>query len=187
MKPLRSDAALRRDHILEAARDVFSEHGVNAPLDLVVERAGVGRATLYRNFENRSALLEALLDRSLQVLEDEARRQAGREDALFLLLERLALNIVESAATVDYWRAMNPDDSVIAAARQRVTELFRDPLRRAIDAGLCRSDLQLSDIHLIAGTLGTGLRGTTPSERREQSRRTLDLLLWGLRSRASSK
>ncbi len=41
---------------------VFGQHGVTAPLDLVVERPGVGRATLYRNFPDRTALIEALLD-----------------------------------------------------------------------------------------------------------------------------
>lgn len=37
----RPDAALRRRQILDAADEVFSEHGVNAPLELVVERAGL--------------------------------------------------------------------------------------------------------------------------------------------------
>ncbi|NEL42881.1 MAG: helix-turn-helix transcriptional regulator, partial [Xanthomonas perforans] len=56
MTTSRPDAALRRRQILDAADEVFSEHGVNAPLELVVERAGLGRATLYRNFPDRLAL-----------------------------------------------------------------------------------------------------------------------------------
>ncbi len=50
---------------------VFGQHGVTAPLDLVVERAQVGRATLYRNFPDRTALIQALLQRTV----DRIRRQ----------------------------------------------------------------------------------------------------------------
>ena len=45
----RPDAATRRAQLLDAADTVFTQHGVNAPLELVVEQAGVGRATLYRH------------------------------------------------------------------------------------------------------------------------------------------
>ncbi|MEG2632881.1 MAG: helix-turn-helix domain-containing protein, partial [Comamonas sp.] len=53
----RPDAALRRAQLLDAADAVFTVHGVNAPLELVVEHAGVGRATLYRQFPDRDAIL----------------------------------------------------------------------------------------------------------------------------------
>src|SRR5690606_13333796 len=45
MPTQRADAAARRAQILDAADAVFGQHGVTAPLDLVVERAQVGRAT----------------------------------------------------------------------------------------------------------------------------------------------
>ncbi|RJG08467.1 TetR/AcrR family transcriptional regulator, partial [Massilia cavernae] len=119
MTKLRSDAAIRRDLILDAADAVFSEHGVTAPLDLVVERADVGRATLYRNFPHRASLIEALLDRSLTSLEAYASEHAGRDDLLFLLFERIAARIAESPSMADYWRTMPHDDPIITAARER--------------------------------------------------------------------
>ena len=45
-KPVRKDAALNRAAVLEAARAVFADQGLDAPLDLIAERAGVGRGTL---------------------------------------------------------------------------------------------------------------------------------------------
>ncbi|RZJ87836.1 MAG: TetR/AcrR family transcriptional regulator, partial [Brevundimonas sp.] len=60
-KPLRKDAAVRRSAILDAARAVFAENGIDAPLDLIAERAGVGRATLYRNFPGRTEIALAVL------------------------------------------------------------------------------------------------------------------------------
>ncbi|KRB89952.1 TetR/AcrR family transcriptional regulator [Noviherbaspirillum sp. Root189] len=180
MTKLRSDAAVRRDLILDAADAVFSEHGVTAPLDLVVERAGVGRATLYRNFPDRGALMEALLERNLQALEEHATVHANRDDLLFLLLERIAYRIVESPAVTDYWRAVGYDHPIMDAVRGRVSRIFRAPVARAIDAGLCRPDLSLSDISLISGMLGAALRGRSPGNRRQLVKRALDLLRDGL-------
>src|SRR4030088_479087 len=57
---LRADAARNRAHVLAAARDVFVEHGADAPLDEVARRAGVGIATLYRRFPDRGFLMRTV-------------------------------------------------------------------------------------------------------------------------------
>lgn len=178
----RSDAAVRRLLILDAADAIFSEYGVTAPLDLVVERAGVGRATLYRNFPDRTALIEALVERNLQALEEAAQALAGADNALFLLFERIAHDIADSPAMVDFWRTLARDNVFIVAARKRLVETFRAPLQRAIAAGLCRPDLSLPDISLLTGMLGASLRGSSPAERRALARRALRLLEGGLRA-----
>jgi AcrR family transcriptional regulator len=180
MTKQRSDAAQRRDLILDAADAVFAEHGVTAPLDLVVERARVGRATLYRNFPDRAALMEALLDRTLLALEEQAAARAGDDDLLFVLFERFAYLIVESPAVTDYWRTVDANHPIRKAARERVASIFRAPLARAIDAGLCRPDLRLTDISLVAGMLGASLRGGSPADRRALAKRALELLRGGL-------
>jgi len=187
MRALRSDAAARRDLILDAADEVFSESGVTASLDLVVERAGVGRATLYRNFPSRVALMEALLSRYLQSLEQEAHENRHRDDALFGLFERMALNIAESVSLVDFWRTVERDNPIIRSARKRVMQVFNTPLERAIAAGLCRPDLSLSDILLISGMLGASLRGKSPADRKVLAKRALELLSTGLMAPAAGK
>jgi AcrR family transcriptional regulator len=180
MQKLRSDAAQRRDLILDAADAVFSEHGVTAPLDLVVERAGVGRATLYRNFPDRAALMDALLERTLFALEEHATVHAAEDDLLFLLFELLAYLIVASPAVSDYWRALDAEHPIRKAALERLTDVFKAPLARALDKGLCRPDLRLSDIPLVTGMMGASLRGRTPAIRRGLAKRALELLRSGL-------
>lgn len=172
---LRSDAALRRDQILDAADAVFSRHGVTAPLELVVAQAGVGRATLYRNFPDRAALMDALLERSLAGLE----RQADGAD-LFALLEQVAHCIVASPAVTDYWRAVNAGHPVAKGGRERLARLFRAPLAAAVKRGACRPDLKPADIVLVCGMLGAALRGSTPAQQRSLARRALDLLGSGI-------
>lgn len=46
--------------LLVAAREVFDEQGVDAPLDDVARRAGVGNATMYRHFPTRRELIIAV-------------------------------------------------------------------------------------------------------------------------------
>lgn len=55
-------AEARRNDIavLEAARDVFSAHGADAPISAVAERAGVGMGTLYRRYGSKAELLQRL-------------------------------------------------------------------------------------------------------------------------------
>ena len=60
----RSDALRNRDAILEAARQTFEADGVMASLDGIAMRAGVGNATLYRNFPTREDLLAAVIQSS---------------------------------------------------------------------------------------------------------------------------
>src|SRR6266702_8433695 len=46
--------------VLEAARDVFSVQGADAPISAVAERAGVGMGTLYRRYGSKTELLQRL-------------------------------------------------------------------------------------------------------------------------------
>src|SRR3954451_13334197 len=56
---LRADAERNRRRIVDAAAAVFGERGLDAPLEEVARRAGVGIATLYRRYSTREALVVA--------------------------------------------------------------------------------------------------------------------------------
>ena len=45
-------AAQNREDLLEAALNIFRKQGIRAPLQLIIDEAGVGRATFYRNLQN---------------------------------------------------------------------------------------------------------------------------------------
>src|SRR4029077_20234673 len=50
--------------ILDAAYDLFLDRGIAAtPMDLVAERAGVSKMTVYANFQDKPTLLAAVFDR----------------------------------------------------------------------------------------------------------------------------
>src|SRR5260370_40005516 len=58
---LRADAARNRAAIVSVAREVFAEQGLEAPLEAIAARAGVGIATLYRRFPTREKLVAVAL------------------------------------------------------------------------------------------------------------------------------
>ena len=71
-RPLRADARRNRDAILLAARGIFETEGVLALLDGIAIRAGVGTATLYRDFPTREGLLAAVMDSSIIIAQAQA-------------------------------------------------------------------------------------------------------------------
>ncbi|ARU06062.1 TetR family transcriptional regulator [Comamonas serinivorans] len=178
----RPDVAARRAQLLDAAAHVFAEHGITAPLDLVVEHAGLGRATLYRHFPDRTALVAGLMARTADALEARASQLRGRGDALHLMLRQIADGIVHSPALVDYWRGANRDEPELATQRQRVLAALQLALDDAMAQGVCRADLTAQDVTLAAGMLGAALRGRTQAERARLAERAIALLWHGLQA-----
>jgi AcrR family transcriptional regulator len=91
-RPLRADAQRNRDAILRAARETFEAEGVLASLDGIALRAGVGNATLYRNFPTRDDLLAAVIETSIdraKVEAEELSRSLPPREALAEWLVRL--------------------------------------------------------------------------------------------------
>jgi AcrR family transcriptional regulator len=78
--PVETDA---RSRILEAAYELFARHGIRAVgIDAIIQRSGVARMTLYRNFGSKDELVLAFLERREQRwtkdwLQHEAERRAA--------------------------------------------------------------------------------------------------------------
>jgi AcrR family transcriptional regulator len=61
----RSDAARNRERLLEAARELITECGVDSlTMDRLAQRAGVGKGTVFRRFGSRTGLMMTLLSDS---------------------------------------------------------------------------------------------------------------------------
>ncbi|WP_453977287.1 TetR/AcrR family transcriptional regulator [Brevundimonas sp. Marseille-Q4549] len=181
-KPVRKDAVQNRAALLQAARVVLSEQGLDAPLDLIAEKAGVGRGTLYRHFADRTELALAVLEADVADLGRRTAEQGDDPAVFFWFLDRLSEDMIRNAGLAGLVRNVRSPDA-LTPLRQSLMEAGAAPLARAQAAGLVREDLRPMDIRLIATLLGAGFQGADAAEREAVSLRTRALVLDGLRPR----
>ncbi|GAA3302406.1 hypothetical protein GCM10020295_48160 [Streptomyces cinereospinus] len=140
----RADALRNRERIVAAAREMFVEHGPDVPLDEIARRAGVGNATVYRNFPDRGALIRevvcSVMDRTAQAAE-QALAESG--DA-FAALERFVHASADERVSAlcpmisSSFDEHHPD---LLAARHRAERLVEEVMGRAKAAGQLRTDV----------------------------------------------
>ncbi|MEV4422469.1 helix-turn-helix domain-containing protein [Patulibacter sp. NPDC049589] len=156
---LRADARRNRDAVLVAAREVFAEQGLDAPLDAVARRAGVGRATLYRSFPTREDLVRASFDDNLEALEALVAEHADPDRAFEALLRTTAELQLRDLGFIELLARRGPDDAITHDIVERFLAVLREPLRQAQAAGLVRADVAEDDAMLVVEMLGAAARG----------------------------
>jgi AcrR family transcriptional regulator len=78
--PLRADAQRNLERILEAARLSFAEYGLDVGVEAIARRAGVGKATFFRRFPTKDALVEAVMEGFIADLEALAAQTSAMAD-----------------------------------------------------------------------------------------------------------
>jgi AcrR family transcriptional regulator len=81
----RADAERNRDKILAAAQSAFADPGAEVSMVEISRRAGVGMATLYRNFPGRQELLETLFADEVDAVCEAAKTVDGETPAAELV------------------------------------------------------------------------------------------------------
>ena len=182
---VRVDAQRNRDRILEAARALVAETGVDATMEDIARHAGVAVGTLYRHFPAKEDLVSAVVEDSL------AQMASLTEGALAAVhtgappgrcLGQLFREIAARHATDQAFKSaagrLDVDAEIEAAAPGTpiarsvlgITEL----LRRAQLAGEIRADLTLADL----GVLLAAVPGAEVSA--ESRARFVDIVIAGL-------
>lgn len=179
----RRDAEENRARIVAAAREVFASDGFDVPLDAIARRAGVGRATLYRNFPDRFALGAAIFEDNLLALEALARQQRDRPDTFMTLLRAMVEQQTEAHALVSaLLRAPSAPD--LQGLERRVKRLLTVPLRHARAAGAVRHDLTLGDVLDALAMISAVVAGDASARSRSRrAARALELLTYGFAPR----
>src|ERR1700761_5448290 len=180
-RPKRADARRNYDKVIAAAREAFAEGGPSPSLEEIARRAEVGIGTLYRNFPNRQALLEAVYVGELDGLCRAAGELEDLEpwDALVGWLRRFVGYMATKQALahelLDY---MDRDAPLFRSCRAMMYEAGEPLLERARTAGGVRPDISLSDmIQMVSGI--AKIQGAEPG----QIEHILEIALDGLRYR----
>jgi AcrR family transcriptional regulator len=185
VQPLRADARRNRDQLLMAARDVFVEEGPDAPLEDIARRAGVGIATLYRRFPDRSSLMRAVVLDVLGRTAHEARLALAEEPDAFQALIRYmhrAVDLRVAAVIPALLGQLSLDDEEMLRARAEASRPLQAIIDAAHSAGILRPEVTFGDIGLLVIRFSRPLPGGFPRALNDRlAHRHLDLLTTGLR------
>lgn len=120
-------AGAQRERILCAAQKCFIDHGFHAAsMATIAETAGMSAGLMYRYFENKSAIVLAIIERQLQEGRAHVARLRTSSDLAAELLD-----------VFERWRARDPGAMNAALFLEMNAEATRDP---QIAAALRRSD-----------------------------------------------
>jgi TetR/AcrR family transcriptional repressor of mexCD-oprJ operon len=169
--------------ILDGAAQIFAVQGEQASMNDVAEAAGVARATVYRYFPNREALLDELAQAA--VSDVDARLASARIDAV--APEEGIARAVRALVDVG--------DSFVLLARERLRsdpERFErkltQPLRQLFERGQASGDIRddIASARLTESLIGliVGVLTSTPPLGKEDMTATITgLFLDGARAR----
>ncbi|MFE4054344.1 TetR/AcrR family transcriptional regulator [Streptomyces sp. YIM B13518] len=170
---VRADARRNRERVLAAARAVFAEHGIDAPMATVARRAGVGVATLYRHFPTRDALVRGAFAQQMDTFARALTEALAAPDpwrGFQQLIETVcALQRKERGFSAAFVAAFPEGTSEHAGSRQRVERDFTTLVRRAQASGALRADFHPSDLAVVLlahCALVTALPGDGAASRR---------------------
>lgn len=182
-RPLRRDAERNRQRILRAAAEVFSERGLDATLDDVAHRAGVGVGTVYRRFPDKESLVGELFQDRIDTLVSVAEEACTADDpwaALASYMEYMAATMAGDLGLRQMLLFATYGRDRVTYAREKMRPAVARLVARAQAAGMVRDDLSVTDVPMIACMLATAAEYASPVQPGVW-RRYLALIIDGLR------
>jgi AcrR family transcriptional regulator len=181
-RPKRADALRNYDKVVAAAREAFGERGASTSLEEIARRAGVGIGTLYRNFPNRQALLEAVYAGEVEEMCRAATGLLELEpwEAFVGWAHRfVAYMATKQALAQELLDYFDRDAPLFGNCRAALLTSGEPVLRRAQDAHAVRADTDLAEVIQMIGGISK-IQAADPG----QIDHILDIALDGLRYRA---
>ena len=178
---MRRDAQRNIDALLQAAVEVFTTSGVDAPVREIAKKAGVGIGTYYRHFPQRADLVAAVFRREIDACADAAPVLAAQNrpgEALAKWMQRYAAFLGTKRGLASALHSGNPAfEPLPAYFFQRLEPALRGLLESAAAAGEVRTDFTAGDLLDAVASLCRSAYGRGP----EHARRMVALLVDGLR------
>jgi len=180
----RADAQRNYRRLVDQAKVVFAEAGVDASLDEIARRAEVASGTLYRHFPTRLDLVEAVLAEQISELVESGRGRLAEADEFAALSAWLRATLVHgltyrglSAAVMS--SALDRDQGVVSRWHAELFEVGAALLERARSAGTVVADADATDVLKLVGAIAWAAQDAPDGV--AQAERLLGLVLNGLR------
>ena len=184
-RPLRRDAALNREKILRAAREVFGQHGLRVTLDDVARHAGVGVGTVYRRFPDKETLVRALFEQDLGIRQASAERALAHPDpweGFVDFLMEMGADLAENRGLQEVIMLGSHSSEPMETMRGGMLPFLEALIQRAQESGDLRAEITPSDVPVIVQMLSAASQ-FTQGKRPEVWRRYFEIILNGIRQR----
>jgi AcrR family transcriptional regulator len=147
-RPLRRDAERNRQRILDAARALVAEHGLDVSHDDIARAADVGVGTVYRRFPDKQDLFDELLAEEVAAMVAGAERARAETDPWAGLVAFVTGNLERQAGVRGLRELMTSGrgSDLARRARRRMAVAIVDLVDRAHAAGRLRADVGVGDI-----------------------------------------
>lgn len=186
-RQVRADALRNEDAILLAAKEVFAENGVDAPVRTIAARAGVGVGTLYRRFPKRSDLVTGVFCLEVDACAAEAEKLTNKHspvDALVRWLQRYTRFLATKKGLAAALHSGDPAfDALPDYFRANFEPVLTSLLAAAAATGEIRDDIAAYE---LLGAIGS-LSAVAASQGLPDSLAMVNLLIDGLRYSAANK
>ncbi len=169
--------------IITAAREVFSQHGMDATMAMVADAAGVGIGSLYRRYPGKEDLLRHLALDSMERMQRELQAALALADPWQGLTQYMERCVEEGLGSLLNIAGRFPISAEMIAVAERGEHLLPALLERAKASNQLRSEITAADIVFIFRLLRPRLSGD-PELAVQLRRRYLALILDGLRTNA---
>lgn len=180
----RADSRRNREALLSHAAELMAERGPAVPLDEIAKAAGVGNATLYRHFPDRSVLFQAIAEQVMTLTVQAAEQALDQEDHSFQALARYlreAVRVRVAWVMPAIAAEITRDDAVLTALRERSVKAITQLIANAQRDGVIRQDITFGDIGLLLIRLARPLpAGQDRAVQDAVAQRHLTILLAGL-------
>jgi AcrR family transcriptional regulator len=184
--PLRKDAQRNRERLVEAARAVFAERGLDVALDEVARRAGVSIGTLYNRFPTRADLVAAVFADRRETLIEIAERALAMDDAWagFVHFVEQVCRMQAADRGFNDLSARSLPQAAPTPDHLRGYELMTEIVERAKRSGALRPDFVLADMAFVTWAITRTIEATADVDP-DAWRRHLGFVLDGLRAPAA--
>ena len=184
--PLRKDAQRNRERLVEAARAVFAERGLDVALDEVARRAGVSIGTLYNRFPTRADLVAAVFADRRETLIEIAEHALAMDDAWagFAHFVEQVCRMQASDRGYNDLSARSIPQAAPTPDHVRGYELMVEVIERAKRSGGLRPDFVLADMAFVTWAITRTIEATADVDP-DAWRRHLGFVLDGLRAPAA--
>lgn len=166
MRPRRADAARNNDRLIAAARWCFRIEGPDVSLQTIAKQAGVGVATLFRNFADKDELILAVLSEEISSRVDPLMERALADENPVRGMMYIVNGVMGIASReANMMSAVGVRRQILAGISTPMVGTLFELLKQAQTRSLIRPELGAGDLVVLLAMILSAVESTPRNSR----------------------